>query len=754
MQPDGRRAGLEPHLNITSTALVPNPSSRIEPEARRGPGAILWRLRLPLACLLFLLPGCAETAPGGGPYPRYNELEGERIGRVVFAGDPILPVDSLHAVVEVSGPECRIAFLPRKLCIAGVDWDELELTELAGDVVRLQLYYRDHGYYGSRVVPSVERSGPEEVTVRFAIAPGDRVMLTELLVDGAEEILPEEQILRELPLRLGQPFRRRAFLAAADTLRSLLQRRGHAYAEVLRNYSIDTIADVAEVGYVAVPGPVVRVDSVRILGADRLARRTVMKQLTVREGEILDVRQLGNSQRSLYQLGMVNFATVELAPDSLQIDPEPTTATVITRIVEAAKYVTTTGVGYGSIDCLRAGARATDRNFLGGGRTLEVSASAGKIGIGAPLDFGLDGSLCRTLRRDPFSDELTYRLAADFLQPRLLGTRTQLSAGLHAERQSELLLFLRNSIGGNVALSREVGAGMLLSTGLQVDRGSTEASPAIFCALFAACAEEEQRLLADTARWSNAATLSFAYDRTELLTSYARGYQLRTGFAWASPLVGSDDRYLSVLGDAVAYYPVKPGWLLAGRLHGGQFLTGGLGLGDEYIPPERRFYAGGPNSVRGFPANALGPQAYIAEDVINLDASTQRYPLGGTRMFVGSVELRTPSPFLSEYLRLATFVDAGQVWAPGVNEADRVITPTSGLRITPGMGIRITTPVGPVRVDVAYNRYAAPLGPRYLTIIGDEGEPLDLILENPSYAPQGAVDLDRFQFHIAVGQAF
>jgi outer membrane protein assembly factor BamA len=733
------------------------------PFPTRSTARTLARGAWPLAALLASLAvaACVQN-PGarGGPFPQFGEFEGERVGRVTWAGNPILPLDSLNAVTLVRPPRCRVRFLPRKLCITGLDWYRLDLAELAGDIVRMQLYYRDHGYYGTRIVPSVERTNPEEVAVRFAIAPGDRVILRQLAVEGTEEVLPEEQILPRLPLSQGEPFRRAAFLATADSIRSLLQRRGFAYTEVLRNYSIDTIADVAEASYVVVPGPVVRVDSIRVLGADRLDRRTVLKQVAVREGEILRVPELATSQRNLYQLSIVNFASVELAPDSLQQDPDSTTATVVVRVVEAPKYLLDTAAGYGSIDCLRTGARLLDRNFLGGGRTLELSASAAKIGVGAPLDLGLDGSLCRGLRNDPFSDQLTYRVASEFVQPRLLGTRTRLSAGVHAERQAELNLFLRQSVGGQTVLSRGIGRGALLGAGLEVDYGRTEATDAIFCVLFAACTEDERQPLEGN-RWSNAATLSASLDRTELLTVAARGYQLRLGTAFASRALGSDDRYLSVLGEAVRYYPVRQGWVLAGRLQAGQFLTGRLGLDESFIPLERRFYGGGPNSVRGFPANALGPQAYVTDSLEFNNSGEleedliQSFPLGGTRTVIGQLELRFPSPVLSDFFRLAAFVDAGQVWSRRADDEILGVTRSSGpVLVTPGLGVRVTTPVGPIRVDVGYNPYERAVGPLYQALTDERGETTgELILIDPEYRPTQSF-LDRFQFHIAVGQAF
>src|SRR5690606_2282909 len=280
--------------------------------------------------------------------------------------------------------------------------------------------------YGTRIVPSVDPVGSDEVTVRFAIAPGDQVILQELAVDGTEGIVPPEEMRAELPLSVGEPFSRIGFLNSADTVRLELLRRGYARAEVLRNYAIDTIADVAEVQFVAIPGPLTFVDSIIVLGNERLESETVRRQLTFRQGDLLRLPELNTSQRNLYGLEMVSFASIELAPDSLQMSADTSEATVVVRLVEAAQYLVDASVGFGTIDCVRTTGRWVNRNFLGGGRRLELTGSLAKIGIGEPLDANFDQGPCTRSREDAFSERVNYRFAADFQQPRLFNTRNQL----------------------------------------------------------------------------------------------------------------------------------------------------------------------------------------------------------------------------------------------------------------------------------------------------------------------------------------
>lgn len=703
--------------------------------------------------LLFLastLAGCAtRPAANAGPLPRFAEYAGREVGRVELDGEIVLPRDSLEAVIVTQASRCRIlGLLP--FCIGGLGREtyQLNLSELAEDVTRIRLYHRDHGYYGTRVVLNVDPMPRERVSVRFLIEPGNRVTLDHLGVEGTEDIIPLEELRRRLPIQEGGPFRRIGFLASSDTIRAELLRRGYAYAQVLRNYSLDTIADVATAEYVAIPGPLVRIDSILFYGGERLGERHARRQLSIREGDILRTTELNRSQRNLFDLGLVNFATVGIAPDTLQLNADSASASVLVHIVEAPRYLVDTSVGFGTVDCFRGRASWTDRNFFGGARRFEVSGNVSKLGARAPLDLNLEQSfLCGGARRDTLSNIVDYRLAADFQQPRLFGSRNLFSARVFAEQVSEMDAYMRRGEGGQFALTREVAPQTLMTVVANVENGLTLADPVVFCTGFETCDPEAIEVLQQR-RWSNSVGITAIQDRSVGDPNPTGGHQVRGAIDWASPLFFSDDQYLRFLADGAAYRLLRPGFVLAGRLLVGSFLQGSLGE-DDFIPPDRRFYAGGPNSVRGFRRNELGPRAYIqeanlVEGDVRRDSLVIGAATGGTQMLVASMELRMPSPILRQNLRFATFVDAGQVWARG-SELE-----SSGLKITPGVGVRIATPVGPIRLDAAYNPYV-PLPGRLYLADRTTGE---LILLSGSYEPPVPSFLNRIRLHIAVGQAF
>jgi hypothetical protein len=87
--------------------------------------------------------------------------------------------------------------------------------------------------------------------------------------------------------------------------------------------------------------------------------------------------------------------------------------------------------------------------------------------------------------------QLNWRLAANFLQPRLFGTQTSVVLGAFTERISELDLYVRDATGAEVGVVRQVLPQTLASLTLNVQRGRTRASDYFFCIAFEVCRRED-----------------------------------------------------------------------------------------------------------------------------------------------------------------------------------------------------------------------------------------------------------------------
>ena len=270
---------------------------------------------------------------------------------------------------------------------------------------------------------------------------------------------------------------------------------------------------------------------------------------------------------------------------------------------------------------------------------------------------------------------------------------------------------------------------------------------------------------------------------------------VRLDAEFASGFTGSDFPYARTTGEVAAYQSLSDGVVLAARARPGwarsiEEVAGDRDLG---LHPQRRFFAGGPNSVRGFAQSRLGPKILVIDgtDLVARDPSCQPHelnlgqcdpasvpddalqprPTGGTLLLEGNVELRFP--LWGERVRGVVFMDAGQVWNHRIEPAS-----LDDLAWAPGMGVRYFSPIGPIRVDVGYN----PLGSETLAVKTTQVEycrrdaPLPLCvapvagavyddelwelrntntlqdLPAVSWRPGGW--FERLQLHLSIGQAF
>lgn len=739
------------------------PGLRAPRSGRLSLGEPTWRpvpaLGVLLASLLLaalLLPGCSARTNGATLYPQVAAQSGKRITGVRFIGTEPFSADTLQKITETMPSRCSVLGVP--FCVPftsiGLQKHRLDPETVRRDVQKLMLFYRAEGYFGTRVEPSVEAVGSGDVRITFAVQRGEAIILDALEVSGTDGIMDPDSLSRTLPLKPGQLFDLGKFVSSADAVLNGLHIRGHAYAEILRNYSVDTVDNRATASLQAIPGPRVIVDSIIVVGAENLGRANAIRQLTFRPGDVLQLSALAQSQVNLYGLELVQIASVNVAPDSMQKPPpnDSATATVMVTVAEAPVHQADVAIGYGNVECLRTEASMLNRSFGGGARRLSLAASVSKIGLAGRTESGIGKSLCRAFRSDTtIQSKIDYRFSADLTQPYFLSPKNHVTLGVFDERQSEPGIYLREAKGARLALSRRIARRSIATAAFDAEYGSTKATPALYCAAFLVCEIGFTDSLA-LPRFRDALSLSLTHDRTDSPLDPSNGWNATSTFTWAAKQLGSDIRFFRLTGQAAYYHEFEPGWVatLGGRF-GNFFRSATLDPTRNFLPPQERFFAGGTNSVRGFDRNALGPGVYVTDSIGVRETGDTAFrkpefsATGGTALAVASAELRFPSPFLSEFMRLALFLDAGSVGTRSVWD----LAPKNW-RVTPGAGLRLQTPVGPVRIDVAYNPYGQNSAP--LLFRDTATQSLTRIRE--AYRPGGNSVFSRIHITLGLGQAY
>ncbi|HEY7683515.1 MAG TPA: BamA/TamA family outer membrane protein [Gemmatimonadales bacterium] len=628
-------------------------------------------------------------------------------------------------------------------------------VEFRRDVLRLTLFYRQSGYREVKVDTLVEREG-RNVHLTFRITEGPPIIVTRMETAGLGGVEDNADILEDLPLREGRPFSLFQFQASVDTIVARLRNRGYPAAEVFRNYAVDQKTRTAEVSLEIVPGPISVFGPARVEGATRVDSAFVRQLLSARPGQRFSQQDLFQSQRKLYQTELFRLATVTI--DSTRYGPDSTVVPLVVQVAEGRAHRLRSSLGFATNDCFRGGAGWTGRNLLGTGRLLDISGQVSKVGVGQPFDFGLDHSLCKSLQDDTIgSSKANYNVTALVRQPRFFTPTVTGSFSLYAERRSEFAVYRREEIGVSLGLTRETARRVPISLSYRLSFGATAATAATFCAFFNACTPDDTTRLREK-RLLGIVAASVTWPRQNYPLDPTRGHNYTFDASHSSRFTGSArlQTFTRFTGDAAWYRTLgSSGVVLSWHLRGGIIFSPRVSLDSasgNFIPPEERFYAGGPNDVRGYDRNELGPVVYVLTDHDSIPAETRdslndgtlrpRFSAtGGNTLGVAQLELRFPAPIWSRRLRLALFVDAGTLYERGKTN----LAPIE-LRVTPGAGLRLNTPLGPARFDVAYNGYSQPPGALYLQR-GDGT--LTLVQSDFQQARRS-----HFTYHFSFGQPF
>ncbi|NNC37093.1 MAG: BamA/TamA family outer membrane protein [Hyphomonadaceae bacterium] len=165
------------------------------------------------------------------------------------------------------------------------------------------------------------------------------------------------------------------------------------------------------------------------------------------------------------------------------------------------------------------------------------------------------------------------------------------------------------------------------------------------------------------------------YDARDSLLDPSVGYLLEADAIPSYNFGAADGLFTTVELGASLYQRISGSIVAAGRAKAGTI----FGAGQDSVPLNRRYYAGGGGSVRGFGYQTISP----------LDATDAN--IGGRSLIEGSFELRYrgESPY-----GFAVFADAGTVGRESFSEFETV-------RYGLGAGLRYHTSFAPLRADIA-----------------------------------------------------
>ena len=607
---------------------------------------------------------------------------------------------------------------------------------LRRDLQAIRNLYSLSGYQAATV--SGEAVGghggqPNELAVRIDIVEGSPTVVTGLVTSGFENF-PASEADFGFASEPGQAFSEANI--AADRQRILTEYFNRGYRQVSFDWRAEEGPAPGEVvlHYSVDEGEPVRTGAVFLSGSRRTREAVLARRTALSPGGPLSQESMYSTQRNLYDLGV--FSNVEVAiqnPEGMEASKN-----VLIHVEEARRWAI--GVG-GGAEFARIGRNTAELTNPAGDATFSprVTLEMTRLNVGGRAHtMGFRTRLSLLQQRGLFTYEAPRWFDSDKWRMTL--------SGLY-DTFRNVNTFTGRRVEGAFQLTHQLTPRTTALYRYAYRRTSIDQNTLHIEPLLVPLVSQPVRvgLLSGT----------YIADLRDNPTDTTKGIFNTVNVALTSKYWGSQPNFARLLAQNSTYHSIRPGIVFArmvqlgvslpwaGHAEEGVQLARFAGRPDPRIPLSERYFGGGANSHRGFAYNQAGPR----------DPATG-FPLGGGSQFLNSMELRFPlmGPDISGVI----FHDAGNVYSrPGrisfrsaqsvrVNDAGAKEFEFDYMVHAVGLGIRYSTPIGPVRFDLAFS----PNPPRF---VGFDGTRDQLLTGTGTFREQR---IPAVQFHFSLGQTF
>lgn len=546
--------------------------------------------------------------------------------------------------------------------------DRYSRETLVGDLEKLQSYYMDRGYANFEVRSTQVQISPDRqsIFVTINVDEGEPFKISDIRLAG-NMVVPEEQLRRLVLSKPGDTFSRRQLTQTAELITFRLGEEGFAFARVDPVPTVSEDSNEVSVTFYIDPGKRAYVRRINFAGTTAINDEVLRREMRQLEGGYLSNRALERSEQRLQRLPFVEEVSKETNPvvgsDDL-VDIE-------FKVKEGLPGSFGGGVGYSGLQGVILNANFVHTNFLGTGNRIEADVNTGRY-----------STVYSFLHTDPYvtpdgvarTVSASYRDITQFVSGASeFGTKT---GQLGLEYSYPISEYTRLRFGAQLldtSLITNTSSPFQSVRWVQLNGDST-ISDVPGGSIFGTDFQAYELLLG----WS--------FDSRNRVFFADRGSRHRVSLNYTVP--GSDVEYYTLRYDLLKYFPFFGPTFLEWS---GEVMYGD-GLGDTTeLPPYKRFFGGGPGSVRGFREGYMGPR------------DTNNRPFGGNLRLSSQLEMIIPvRGELGSTTRFSLFFDAGNIFStdttpffdPQTGEPSSFDLDASNVKYSVGASFQWLAPLG------------------------------------------------------------
>jgi len=505
--------------------------------------------------------------------------------------------------------------------------------------------YRENGYADVQVRLELVRE-KEGVRAVFDIREGPRTAVEAVRIEGAT-LFPTEDLTRELANRPGGPYYQPNVQRDVGQIETYYLNRGVRGTSILARIEPAAEGRVTLV-YEVDEGSRVAVRNVFVTGNRTTKPGVISREIRVEKGTDADYAKIQETKRRLERLGIFSDVRVE------EVQTGPGDEIVVVTVREGERNYTGLGLGFESLTPLSGSLAAWPNDFRPRGTAEYIRSNV--FGLGAQV--GVLGQISTRERR----------AVASWNQPYIFGLSMPTTVLGWAEREVRES-FTLDRRGVSLSAVKSLSKARLLLASLSLTRTALKDID-----LDDLPEDIDRQFLPYSAAL---ASVSMSWERRDDTLNPTKGLFFSAVGEWGVPVFGMESDYQKVFLKGQLYRPLSTGINLG--------LTARLGLGNGLRHLPERFFAGGSNTFRGEEFEMLGP----------LDETTLK-PYGGEAVLLLNADAAFAVVPSWRELRLSAFFDLGNVY--GTLGEFRPLE----LRGAAGAGLRYRTPLGPVRIEIAW----------------------------------------------------
>ena len=627
----------------------------------------------------------------------YNIQEGDRtkIASISFVGNNFFGDTRLKQVISLRETGL-LSFFQRNDVY---DEDKLRVDEEA-----LRRFYYNRGFADFRIVSAVAELDETENSyyITITVDEGERYAFGDISIDSTIAGVDSGALYGELETSPGEVYSAEDVEDSLVNLTNRLAGEGYAFAQVTPRGDRDFTNRTISVNYVIDQGPRAYVERLEIRGNTKTRDYVIRREFDVSEGDAFNQVLVQRAKQRLEDLGYFESVKVSTAPGG-----EPDRVIVIVDVVEKATGELSIGGGYttgGESSGPVAEVGVTERNFLGRGQFIKVSAGFGADTRSYNLSFTEPYFLGQRLAVG-FDLYRTESTSGDYDTLRT-GGDVRIAAPITENLTAQLAYnYKEEEFGDNngVTLRDPLTDEPLDNTdGDRLRSVCSDPNPAQYAALTGQNVLDDNgnvvtapnytdspiinNAICESPYSTSSISYSLTYNSLDNSSDPREGFFVQAGQEYAG--LGGDAEFLKSTIKASAYTLLNEGFDVIGSVSASAGHVTTLGGGELRVFDN---FFKGKDLVRGFEYRGIGPRQ-------------NGVSIGGTQYAGAQAEATFPLPGLSRDLgfRGAVFADAGSLWGSEYEGYQGVEGADSAIRAAAGVGLIWASPFGPLRVNYAH----------------------------------------------------